>query len=83
MIVITGAAGFIGSRLVARFNAAGKTNLVLVDDFSKFEGLPQFEAKAMFEKSKRSQFSQWSIQERLAGGGGFTHSGAYRYHHLM
>lgn len=37
MIVITGAAGFIGSCLVGTLNSKGITNLVLVDDFSKSE----------------------------------------------
>ena len=34
MIVITGAAGFIGSCLVSRFNELGQENLLLVDDFT-------------------------------------------------
>lgn len=34
-IVITGAAGFIGSALTNRFNASGFRNLLLVDDFSE------------------------------------------------
>lgn len=34
MIIITGAAGFIGSCLAHHFNALGRTDLVLVDDFS-------------------------------------------------
>jgi ADP-L-glycero-D-manno-heptose 6-epimerase len=34
MIVVTGAAGFIGSCLVTRLNEEGFTDLVLVDDFS-------------------------------------------------
>ena len=35
MIVITGAAGFIASRLARRLNADGFVDLVLVDDFSR------------------------------------------------
>jgi ADP-L-glycero-D-manno-heptose 6-epimerase len=35
MIVITGAAGFIGSNLVARFNLLGRHDLILVDDLEK------------------------------------------------
>lgn len=34
MIVITGAAGFIGSALVTQLNAAGRTDIYLIDDFS-------------------------------------------------
>ena len=37
MIVITGAAGFIASALVARLNEENITNLILVDDFSNPE----------------------------------------------
>ena len=34
-IVVTGAAGFIGSCLVGYLNKAGYDNLILVDDFSR------------------------------------------------
>ena len=37
MIVVTGAAGFIGSCLVSRLNKAGYEKIVVVDDFSKTE----------------------------------------------
>ncbi len=37
MIVITGAFGFIGSCLVAKLNAEGYNDLILIDDFSKKE----------------------------------------------
>ena len=35
MIIITGAAGFIGSNLVKKYNRLGKKNLLLVDDLNK------------------------------------------------
>lgn len=59
MIVITGAAGFIGSCLVARFNAEGKTNLVLVDDFSKTEKEANLHGKKFALKIDRKQFPEW------------------------
>ena len=37
MLVVTGAAGFIGSCLVSKLNQMGHKDLVLVDDFSKIE----------------------------------------------
>ncbi len=36
MIIITGAAGFIGSCLTAYLNEQGRTDLILVDDFNPF-----------------------------------------------
>jgi ADP-L-glycero-D-manno-heptose 6-epimerase len=35
VIIVTGAAGFIGSNLVADLNALGKTDLILVDDLGR------------------------------------------------
>ena len=40
MIIVTGAAGFIGSCLVSKLNDLGQINLVLVDDFSNLEKNP-------------------------------------------
>ena len=37
MIIVTGAAGFIGSCLVQKLNEEGYTDLILVDDFIKVE----------------------------------------------
>ena len=34
MIVVTGAAGFIGSCLVSKLNAEGYQDIIVVDDFS-------------------------------------------------
>ena len=34
MIIVTGAAGFIGSCLVGKLNEEGFTDIILVDDFS-------------------------------------------------
>jgi ADP-L-glycero-D-manno-heptose 6-epimerase len=59
MIVVTGAAGFIGSVLVGRLNAAGFENLVLVDDFSKVEKEKNLQGKSFAEKIHRDDFFQW------------------------
>ncbi len=42
MIVITGAAGFIASRLAARLNELGEEDLLLVDDFSRRDKEPNY-----------------------------------------
>ena len=59
MIVITGAAGFIGSCLVSRLNSLGKTNLVLVDDFSSNEKNKNLYQKQFVKRIDRGIFIEW------------------------
>ena len=59
MIVITGAAGFIGSCLITKLNDMGIKDLVIVDDFSKYIKYPNFIYKQFIEKIERSNFFQW------------------------
>lgn len=59
MIVVTGAAGFIGSCLVSRLNKEGHTNLILVDDFSKHEKDANLEGKQYASKIERGNFEAW------------------------
>lgn len=56
MIVVTGAAGFIGSCLVAALNQAGIENLLLVDDFSKPEKNANLTGKKYAAKVDRRAF---------------------------
>jgi ADP-L-glycero-D-manno-heptose 6-epimerase len=62
MIVITGAAGFIGSVIVQKFNENGIDDLVLVDDFSKSDKIPNFSDKKYREKIDRNFFENWALQ---------------------
>lgn len=59
MIVITGSAGFIGSCLVAKFNAEGVNNLILVDDFSKQVKEKNYNLKTYYQKIERNHFIEW------------------------
>ena len=59
MIVVTGAAGFIGSCLVSRLNQAGHLNIVVVDDFSKKEKDKNLEGKTILAKVGRDGFIKW------------------------
>jgi ADP-L-glycero-D-manno-heptose 6-epimerase len=63
MIVITGAAGFIGSCLVARLNEEGFNDLVLVDDFSRADKHRNLEGKRFTAKVERSVFHDWLRRE--------------------
>ncbi len=59
MIVVTGAAGFIGSCLISRLNQAGYTSIIVVDDFSKTEKDANLEGKTYEAKVERSAFFEW------------------------
>ena len=58
-IVVTGAAGFIGSCLVGFLNNAGYENLILVDDFSHPEKEANLEKKVFSKKIEREKFFDW------------------------
>jgi ADP-L-glycero-D-manno-heptose 6-epimerase len=59
MIIITGAAGFIGSCLVSKLNQEGYKDIVLVDDFSHPEKMKNLEGKVYSQKVHRDEFIQW------------------------
>jgi ADP-L-glycero-D-manno-heptose 6-epimerase len=59
MIIITGAAGFIGSCLVAELNEHKIYNLGLVDDFSQERKKPNYEAKRFLNIIDRNEFIEW------------------------
>lgn len=58
-IVVTGAAGFIGSCLVGYLNNKGYNNLILVDDFSNKEKEQNLSGKTFSEKIEREAFFDW------------------------
>ncbi|MBS1588563.1 MAG: ADP-glyceromanno-heptose 6-epimerase [Bacteroidetes bacterium] len=59
-IVITGAAGFIGSYLTGFLNRAGFNNLILVDDFSDKAKVKNLVGKKFVLKVHREQFANWT-----------------------
>jgi len=59
MIVITGAAGFIGSALAAHLNALRFNDLVLVDDFSREDKAANTSDLRFTAKVERSVFFDW------------------------
>lgn len=59
MIIITGAAGFIGSCLVAKLNEEGNYHLGLVDDFSSDKKKRNYELKRYLNTIERNEFIDW------------------------
>lgn len=60
MIVITGAAGFIGSCMVQKMNEEGRTDLILVDDFTKEQKKRNWIDKKYVDKIARTDFFAWA-----------------------
>jgi len=60
MIIVTGAAGFIGSCLLAKLNAHNFNYLIAVDDFSEgIENIKNLEGKRVQEFVERKDFFTW------------------------
>lgn len=63
MLLITGAAGFIGSCLVKKLNDEGRRDLVLVDDFSsRPDKAPNLDGKGYLHKIHRDEAVNWFDQ---------------------
>lgn len=59
MIVVTGAAGFIGSYLVSYLNQKGEEKIILVDDFQFEEKNKNLEGKKFSQQIERTDFVRW------------------------
>ncbi|MEQ9426077.1 MAG: ADP-glyceromanno-heptose 6-epimerase [Cyclobacteriaceae bacterium] len=59
MIVVTGAAGFIGSCLIAKLNALGINKIIAVDKFQDSKKSLNIKGKAIDEKVDRDDFFTW------------------------
>jgi ADP-L-glycero-D-manno-heptose 6-epimerase len=59
MIVVTGAAGFIGSCMVSWLNQQGYRDLILVDDFSHPDRERNYAAHTFSEQVEREHFFEW------------------------
>ncbi|MGW8124156.1 ADP-glyceromanno-heptose 6-epimerase [Roseivirga echinicomitans] len=67
MIVVTGAAGFIGSCLVSKLNSEGFNHIVVVDKFDNEEKNKNLEDKRILEAIDRDDFFDWldSVGEKV------------------
>jgi len=62
MIVITGAAGFIGSHLCRKLNFHGIKNIILVDDFTQELKRKNWKSLEYTDKIQREHFFDWAAQ---------------------
>lgn len=65
MIVVTGAAGFIGSCLISKLNQEGHQNIILVDDFTQEQKINNYHTKNFAQKIDRAHFLNW-LEEHAA-----------------
>ncbi|MEQ8553437.1 MAG: ADP-glyceromanno-heptose 6-epimerase [Cyclobacteriaceae bacterium] len=59
MIVVTGAAGFIGSCMIAKLNKENFNDIIAVDEFDHKEKLKNLEGKKILEQVHRDNFATW------------------------
>ena len=62
MIIVTGAAGFIGSALVGKLNDEGHKDVVIVDKFDNQEKNKNLKNKEFAEKVDRDDFFIWLVE---------------------
>ena len=75
IIVVTGAAGFIGSCMVQFLNENGYENLIIVDDFGVEEKRTNWEAKKFINAVERQSLFEW-LQTNNSTISCFIHLGA-------
>jgi ADP-L-glycero-D-manno-heptose 6-epimerase len=62
VIMVTGAAGFIGSCLVGYLNRKGYHNLIIVDDFGDQEKQPNYIEKKIYARVERNGLFEWLLE---------------------
>jgi len=75
MIIVTGAAGFIGSCFVNKLNNKGIKDIVVVDDFLNPQKNKNLEKKAFYEKIHRDLLFNW-LEDNYKDVDFFIHIGA-------
>jgi ADP-L-glycero-D-manno-heptose 6-epimerase len=58
-IIVTGAAGFIGSCMTGYLNSLGFNNIILVDEFTRVDKEPNLEGKKFLHKIDRKDLFSW------------------------
>jgi len=64
-IIVTGAAGFIGSCMVGFLNRQGYNNIIIADDFSEEEKRPNYIHKKIIACVEREELFKWLDQDSV------------------
>ncbi len=75
MIIVTGAAGFIGSCMISRLNESGIEDIIAVDEFETPAKLPNLEGKRIKQRVHRDELENW-LQENGKSVNWVIHIGA-------
>lgn len=59
MIIVTGAAGFIGSCMISRLNESGIDDIIAVDEFDTPAKLPNLHGKRITQRVHRDELESW------------------------
>jgi ADP-L-glycero-D-manno-heptose 6-epimerase len=59
VIMVTGAAGFIGSYLTGFLNRKSYSNIIIVDDFARLDKHADYESKKIIAKVERDELFDW------------------------
>jgi len=59
MIIVTGAAGFIGSNMIRKLNDSGYQDIVAIDDFSRTDKNKNLQNKKIHQQIDREEFIPW------------------------
>lgn len=63
-IIVTGAAGFIGSCMIQYLNELGFTDLIIVDEFNRENKVPNYNEKKFSKQVEREELFQWLNDEQ-------------------
>jgi len=64
LILVTGAAGFIGSCMIRWLNDHGYKQIIAVDDFSRTDKIPNLKDKFILQRVERERLFAWLYEEK-------------------
>jgi ADP-L-glycero-D-manno-heptose 6-epimerase len=63
-VIVTGAAGFIGSCMVGFLNSLGESSILAVDEFSRLDKVPNLDGKQIAHRIERDDLFGWLSEKQ-------------------